>query len=354
MVNVKQMKILFVDAKSSENYDFNYMKSHSLGGTESTVLRIARELARDNEIYISQINRKERYLEHGITYIHSRDSLEQSEFVPDIIIILRKYKLLKNYSKKYPNAKMFVWAHNFQNYDILGRRHWIVKTGARVICVSRCHQEHINKILNGAVSWLVRLLTLQFKRVEIGYIYNAIDSEFTKNDGVVDENKLLFLSTANKGLNEVLSHFKALLDEAPEYKLYLAGTDRANLDGCVQDKSLIHSNSVVILGRIPKNKVIAHLRNSFCVFYPQYVHPETFGLIYVEANCVGTPVLAHSFGSTSEVIRNKEQLVDARDTKAVVNKLLEWKKYGRPEVSCDSRFLLANVVNQWKKMLDIR
>jgi len=347
------MKILFVDAKSSENYDFDYMKSHSLGGTESTVLRIARELASDNEVYISQINRTERYLEHGITYIHSYESLEQEEFIPDIVIILRKYKLLKNYSRKYPNAKMFVWAHNFQNYDILGRRHWIVKTGARVICVSRCHQEHMDKILNGTVSWLVRLLTLQFRRVELGYIYNAIDSEFSKNEVTVDENKLLFLSTANKGLKEVLCHFQALIKIAPEYKIYIAGTAKEDFSGSPFDGRLLRSDSVVILGKIPKNDVISHLRSSFCVFYPQYVHPETFGLIYVEANCVGTPVLAHSFGSTSEVIGNKEQLVDARDTKAVVNKLLEWKKCGRPDVSCDSRFLLANVVQQWKKMLNI-
>ena len=347
------MKILFVDAKSSENYDFNYMKSHSLGGTESTVLRIARELALDNEVYISQINRSERYLEHGITYIHSRDSLEQSEFIPDIIIILRKYKLLKNYSKKYPNAKMFVWAHNFQNYDILGRRHWIVKTNAKVICVSECHQNHINKRLNGALSWLFRALTFEFKKVDISYIYNPVGTEFRYIKVDTIQNKLFYFSTANKGLKEVLIHFKKLRAEVPGYQLFIAGSTEKNLEECNIDKSLYSHDAITLLGKISRDEVIRHLRESFCVFYPQHVHPETFGLVYIEANCLGVPVLAHSFGSTSEVIQNKDQLVDARNTNEVISRIIKWKSSGRPEVFCDERFYVSNIIQQWKLVLGI-
>ena len=152
------MNIFIIDSKSSENYDFKYMETHSLGGTESTTLRLARELGREHNVYLSQINRTDQYVEDGITYIHGGDSLTQHEVTPDIIIILRKYKLLKDYSEVYPNAKMFVWVHNFQKYEILGRRYRIVKSNAQVICVSQCHQNHVNNILNGRISWLFRLI----------------------------------------------------------------------------------------------------------------------------------------------------------------------------------------------------
>ena len=347
------MNILIVDAKSSENYDSKYMESHSLGGTESTVLRMAQALANEHEVYISQINRTERYIEKGITYFHSNESLTQNEFIPDVIIILRKYRLLKDYSLKYPQAKMFVWVHNFQNYDILGRRHWVAKTNAQLICVSQCHKNHINKIFNGSLSWLFRLLTFQFKKISVTCIYNTIDSEFTPNGAHVDKNKLLFYSTPNKGLKEVLTHFKALLKEAPDYKLYIAGTLKEELNSYNLDNNLLQSDSVVILGKIPKTEIISHLRNAFCVFYPQRVHPETFGLIYLEANCVGTPVLAHPFGSITEVIDNKEQLVDTRISRDVVNKLLDWQRNGRPFVTCKKEFLLDNIMKRWREVLGL-
>ena len=347
------MNILFVDSKSSENYDFKYMASHSLGGTESTVLRVARELAQEHKVYISQINRTERYEEEKITYIHLSESLTQAEFVPEIVVILRKYRLLKDYSRAYPDAKMFVWVHNFQNYDILGRRHWIARTNAQVICVSQCHQDHINRILNGGLSWLFRLLMLQFKKIPLTHIYNPIDNAFTQVEGSYDANKLFFFSTPNKGLKEVLQHFKALLKSAPDYRLYIAGATEEQLDEYDLDNELLHSKSVTILGRIPKGEIIAQLRDSFCVFYPQPIHPETFGLIYIEANCVGTPVLAHSFGSTDEVIGNREQLVDATSSRAVVEKMLKWQQKGRPEVKCQEKFQLPNIVQKWKETLGL-
>ena len=347
------MNILFVDSKASENYDFKYMESHSLGGTESTVLRVARNLAQEHTVYISQLNRTERYEEDGVTYIHSKESLTKNEFEPDIIVIIRKYRLLKDYSRIYPGAKMFVWAHNFQNHDILGRRHWITKTNAQVICVSQCHQKHIDGVLNGAISWVFRLLTLQFKRIPLTYIYNPIDNAFTQLEGSYDENKLFFFSTPNKGLKEVLQHFKALLKRAPNYRLYIAGSTTEQLNDYDLDRELLHSESVTILGRIPKAEIITHLRDSFCVFYPQHVHPETFGLVYIEANCVGTPVLAHSFGSTSEVIGNRDQLIDSRNGEAVVEKILKWQRQGRPDVSCQQKFQLPNVTQRWKETLGI-
>lgn len=347
------MNILIVDAKSSENYDFKYMESYSLGGIESSVLGVARELAREHNVYLSQINRTERYIEEGIAYIHSSESLTQNEFIPDIIIILRKYRLLKDYSLVYPKAKMFVWVHNFQHYDILARRHWIVKTNAQVICISKCLKDYTNNILNGSFSWFFRLLKFQFKKIPITHIYYSFDNEFSPNGGHIDPNKLLFYSTANKGLKEVLSHFKALLKEAPDYKLYIAGTLKENLKKFNLDNELLYSDSVIILGKLPKEEIISHLRNSFCVFYPQHVHPETFGRIYIEANCIGTPVLAHSFGSVKEVIDNQEQLVNAKDTKAVVNKILEWEKNGRPEVTCKKTFQTPKIMKKWKATLKL-
>ena len=84
------------------------------------------------------------------------------------------------------------------------------------------------------------------------------------------------------------------------------------------------------------------------------MHPETFGRVYIEANCIGTPVLAHPFGSISEVVDNQDQLVDARDSTAVVNKLLDWQKNGRPYVTCKKEFQLDNIMKRWNEVLNLK
>ena len=70
------------------------MESNTLGGTESTVLRLAKKLAKKHNIYVSQLNRTERHIENNVTFIHRSESLSQEEFIPDTVSI-RKYKLLK-------------------------------------------------------------------------------------------------------------------------------------------------------------------------------------------------------------------------------------------------------------------
>ncbi len=346
------MNILIVDITSSENYDFKYMENNPLGGTESTVLRLAKELALEHNVYLSQINRTKRYVENNVTFIHYDESLNQNEFIPDRIIIIRKYKLLKDYSLIYPNAQMFVWVHNFSKYEVLGRRHWMVKTNAKIICVSKSHEKHINKVLNGAVSWIFRLLTLKFKKIPVTYVYNTIEQDFSQKSYNVDPNKLLFFSSPYKGLKQSLENFSALLKKAPEYKLYITAVEES-IDAYNLDKELVHSDSVVLLGRISKSEIIKHLQESFCVFYPQAVFAETFGLVYIEANCAGTPVLTHNIGSAGEVMKNKDQIVDARDPQEVINKMLKWKKHGRPEVTCDERFSISHVIIKWKKVLKL-
>ncbi len=347
------MKILFVDFKSSENYDFQYMHSNSLGGTESTVLRIARELATEHEVYISQINREKPYHEESIHFIHYNDGLLFKKSPPDRIIILRKQKLLKIYSNRYPDAKLFVWIHNFQKYEALGRRHLVTKSGAKIICVSRHLQEHTDKIMNGPVSWLSRIFTFQYQKAPITFIYNPVDEAFSKNNTPIDKNKLLFFSAAYKGLSMVVKHFSKLLQQDPSYRLYIAGSTSERIRNILKDNELDNSKSITILGKIPREEVITHLRQSFCLFYPQNIHPETFGMVFIEANCTGTPVLAHPFGSAVEIINDEEQLVDARDPSTIISRVLNWKENGRPVVSCQERFKLPGIMERWKEVLEL-
>ncbi len=347
------MKILIVDSVETINYDFKYMETNSLGGTESTVLRVARELAKQHEVYLSQLNRETRNVESGITYLPCAEDAALNP-APDVVLIVRKYKMLPVYRQRYPNARLFVWVHNYQPYEILGRRHLIIKNRGTVICVSRRHRDYIDHVLNGGWSWIFRTLAFRFARVPVTYIYNLIDPDFKPDAMPYRKDKLFFFSTANKGLDQVLINFKALLKVAPEFKLYIANNTKEQLQEYKLDHELLQSDAVVLVGKVPKSEVIRHLRNSLCVFYPQNRHAETFGLVYAEANCVGTPVIAHPFGSAEEVIENKEQLVDAEDSDAIIQKVLAWRDQGRPHVACPEHLQLPVIMQNWSDTLGLK
>jgi glycosyltransferase involved in cell wall biosynthesis len=92
------------------------------------------------------------------------------------------------------------------------------------------------------------------------------------------------------------------------------------------------------------------LRSGPSVYSPRL--PETFGLIFAEANSVGCPVLAHDHGAAAEVLGTRSgQLVVCRDDQAVVDTLRAWREGGRPRVELNREFELERVLNRWEEML---
>lgn len=345
------MRLLFIDAKSSEAYDLDTLNEKAVGGTEGTLLRVAAGLSRSHQVYVAQLGRKEsRSYSDNLTFISVEESRDMSP-APEVVIILRKHRLVKPYSKIYPKAKLVLWLANFQKREVLVHRHWLIKTGCRVICMSRHHRDHSSRILNGSIAWLFRIFSLQAKRLDIDYIYNIIDIEPFENVAK-NNNKLLFMSTANKGLIPTLKAFKVLYQRFPELELYIAGTSMEGLkDPKAEFADLINQPGIKLLGKLPHAELMRHTQESMCVFYPQAQHPETFGIIYAEANAVGTPVLAHDFGSAAEVLSSSQQLINGRDINEVIERVSEWKTQGPPQVSAREEFRSEAVIAQWQKLL---
>jgi glycosyltransferase involved in cell wall biosynthesis len=98
--------------------------------------------------------------------------------------------------------------------------------------------------------------------------------------------------------------------------------------------------------------VLRYVRESLCVFYPQTVHAETFGLVFAEANAVGTPVLAHDFGAAREVLSNPEQLVDGKDPRALIAKLRAWHDGARAQVAARPEFRASAVIAEWLRLVE--
>lgn len=333
------MKILFYDIATPVLYRNTTIQERSLGGTEATIIRVAHALSTYHEVYIAQHCRCE---EDDANYdgVHYLSLSSANQLLPDVVILLREYEWIETVGQLFPQAKHYFWMHNLPPYDMYRMLPVLIKYDYQVIAVSNFHRETIIKRLKP--NWYQRYFKKYNNNVKVKVIYNPIEDALQPDTTEIDVNQMLFLSSPHKGLAQVLKIFDYLRRFYPEYRLFVCNPGNWN------DQIYIPEN-VTVLGSIPHPQVIEYLRRSFCVFYPQTKRMETFGLIYAEANAVGTPVLAHPIGSAQEILADPQQLVDGTNKRAILEKILLWR-HERPKVKVNPEFRLTKVIESWLKL----
>ncbi len=340
------MKVLILDPTGPAPYRDTTLEERALGGTEGTIIRVAEALALEHEVTVGQCVRTDSVRSgRGVRYVpFPRKSVEPIVDEPDVVILVRAYKLLKRVRRTYPRSRLILWLHCFPGKSRKDLNAEAVENEATIVTVSQTHRD---RVLDFIDTYRERPTVYSpAVRTPVRYIFNPIADELQPDGTAVDPNKLVFFSSPHKGLEQVLHALETVRRRRPETRLcianpgYLALADDLTVDG------------VEVLGSLPHAEVLRHVREAYCVFYPQYRFEETFGLIFAEANAVGTPVLAHPTGSAREVLRDDRQLVDARDTSCVAERLLSWDRNGRPEVGANPDFRLSVVASRWRTLFE--
>ena len=348
------MRILFYDGLTPFPYDAEIMNRQGIGGTESTVVRVAEGLSAMHDVAVAQRARQKRSSPHsGLRYIPLEDPAPFDGKQPDWVIVLRKHRHVPPLRKRFPSSAMISWIHNWQRAESAIQRIGLARNRCAVITVSDARRAATDGVINGPVARIIGTLSGGGGIVPVHRIYNPVDERLAPNDTPVDPNKLTFFSTANKGLNQVLTTFTAVRKAIPSLRLYIAGESLESLETNPRyDSALTRQPGVHLLGRLPQREIFQHVRESLCVFYPQNQHPETFGLVFAESNALGTPVIAHDFGSAREILGGDEQLVNADDHRSILTKLLDWHQGKRPNVFLNPKFRTPSVVEQWNRFFN--
>lgn len=344
------MRLLFVDTNSATPYDMATLDACSPGGTITAMMLVAQALSREHEVLVAEgaLDADDRS-DPRLGYVTLDTARNLGAEAPDAIIVMRKHRVVPEFARRYPNARMVLWLANFQPPEVMYKRRWLVTSGCVVVAMSRAHRDQAAKRLNHPLG---KYLSWPWCDLDVQYIYNPIPEDLNPDDTPVNMNKVIVFSTANKGLPETLALFERARQEIPELELYVAGSKPENMRAYPKLRRYAEPRpGVHMLGRLPQSEVWQHVRESLCVFYPQYVYPETFGLVYAEANAVGTPMIAHDFGAAREVLSDPVQLVDGRDAEAVVRKLVDWRNGQRPVVRAREELRISNIARDWNTLL---
>ena len=331
--------VLFLDNTYPKAYQSSTLQEQAIGGTEASVVKTAQILSQQLNVIVAQKYRIENCVEsEHLQFIPKFDIKSTS---PDFIIILRKFPLVKEMRKQFPKAQIFLWLHTYKNLEYAFKKHTLAKTNCHIICNSKTHQQDTNRLLND--TWLSKIIGMTAKKIPVHFCYNPVSAPNLKP---IDRNinKLLFFSSPNKGLEQVIKCFEYLRQSMPKLRLYIAnpGYKKSN------NKSL--NPQISILGSLPHEQMMQHVAESLCVFYPQNTFAETFGLIYAEANAYRTPVLAHDIGSAREILHPNNPLIDANNYQEIAQTIENWQK-NLPEVSYNPQFNDDFILNQWLGLL---
>lgn len=323
-----EFDLVISDITTPEPYYADSIKQRAIGGTEATVIRVAEALAAQGL--------RVGVLVHNLQYELSG---QNAFFLPISYanqIETRNYIALRSTwgFDLFPNANKYSWHQDVPNERLLKLVPDLQKHKAPIICVSKWHMEYTENLLrqNGV------------NDVDVLFRYNMCpDVIYLDKPLEYNRNKMCWLASPHKGLDNALQLFANIKKELPEMELYIFNP------GYLHAK-LLNTQGVVNLGAKPAPEIWKHVSESLCTFYPT-TFLETFGCIAAESNAIRTPIITNNIGALQETVSSDIQKCNPEDFNEVKRRVLDWHANGRPDVQGQDRFKESVMVGKWIKLL---
>jgi glycosyltransferase involved in cell wall biosynthesis len=349
--------ILFYDPVCQQPYDTRTLQTSAMGGSEATLVRVADALG----AYVIQHNRRTDWQRY-----------RSPQRLPGIthVIVNREPRALARVGERYPDARIYLWLHDRLTPGSKRARRLAAcatilrELAVTAVCVSDWQRAGVEAVLAAlGVAPRVRAVTL----------YNPVDDALAPDGTAVDPDKLVFFSSPNKGLAFTLDAFAHLRRRLPGLRLVVGNPG-------YRSRHTLRRTGVEFLGALPQPRMHAEVRGALCTFFPNFVIPETFGLVFAESHALGTPVLTHACGAAREIVADPQQLLTLTPAHrlyealsgalpdgwrraparlaawaglfdAYCERIDSWRNGARPQTSPDPRFRASRVMAQWRALL---
>ena len=200
--------------------------------------------------------------------------------------------------------------------------------------MERWHRHNLSASMNTsgrilAVSEYLAGLAVQngFPADKINVHYQGVDTDFFVPDPARQENPVptaLFIGALNhqKGISHLVEASNQLIGSVP-HRLLVAGK------GVLADdvrKAAGQNPHISFLGPLGRQDVLKNLQQADVVIAPSRLHRgarEAAGLILLEAQACGTPVIAYNSGGTSEMVGPESGRLVPEDDKTLLGRAME-------------------------------
>ncbi|MFQ5962991.1 MAG: glycosyltransferase [Candidatus Scalinduaceae bacterium] len=282
-----------------------------LGGSETAIIYIAKELARlgNDVVVICPCNAPGNY--NGVLY---QDIKESESYILgknfDVMVVSR---MLDAFKMNLPARLKIFWTQDA--YD----QPFLKDLGNKYI------QNRIDKIFTVG-KWQAETMMKHFNISSEKFFLsrNGINREFYENNKYKRNiGRLVYTSTPFRGLDVLLDVFPIIKTRIPFAELFIYSSmcvygmsedDNRKMYGKLYDKC--NQPGIYLKGSIPQNILSDELKKSYLMVYPNHF-TETSCIAAIEAQAAGLPVVTTESGGLSEtVLHNKTGICISGNSKS--------------------------------------
>lgn len=181
-------------------------------------------------------------------------------------------------------------------------------------------------------------------------IYNAVfpDSLIKPDPILLNVNQLVYASAWTKGIRYIVSLFKYICENDPDFKLVLMspGYEWENMKSSIPILQQMFGERITILGPTDKKEYAEIISSSLCTFTGRFY--ETFGCVFAESYYLGTPVIADIYTGAVKEFIDPAHIVNFDKPEEVFRLLNELRmKRLDMNISLKPVFLEEYVIQQW-------
>lgn len=317
------MKILFL-ARIAGPFSGGSIYEGNLGGSESSVVYMARELARGGHEVTVVSKCPESYGNfEGVNY---RNFTSLKDFVKfsrqnnfDVFLALRDIEVFFFPLK----AKVKIWMGP-DDFSPLYQKPFPLNVLGRLIfwILGGVVRKKVDCFFT--VSLWQKDMAQKFTRIPDVYFFvtkNGVNLPYFENKNINREKyRLIYTSVPERGLDVLLEIFPLIKKEIPQAELYVFGCfdywrrsdlQDAKIFGRLYEKARATAG-VHLIGAVSQNQLAEELLRSRLLVYPSHPAPkfdffaETSCIAALEAQAAGTPVVASARGALTESVRDGE------------------------------------------------
>jgi L-malate glycosyltransferase len=179
-------------------------------------------------------------------------------------------------------------------------------------------------------------IKIKYSGLNFNIFYPNIDNSFRRGFGIKNSDTILLSVSRivkDKGYIEKISIFNEICKERDDLYWIIVGSGKflKNLKLLAKGYSL--QKKIIFVGGVDRNKLSIYYSNSD-VFWLLSNFKESFGLVYLESQACGTPVIANNHSGVIEAIKDGETgyLVNGRDEVLNILRNNSYKNINRKEV----------------------
>ena len=347
---------------SSDSFAGDSIEKGPLGGTETSVINVSRQLAKKYNTHVFCNT-----LSPGIydNVIYSR--LQDLERIKDLngvdsVIVVRNTNIINdiNFKKDYSAKNVLLWAHDIADSPANAKLEESYKKIDKIVVLTKWHKSNYMEKFEF-------LKDDDFVIAPHGVDMKMINSP---TDPIKKTNTLVYSSTPYRGLDVLAELFPDIKKQVPDAKLevYSSMTVYGDKFKSAEDewqwlyRKLKGMEGVNYHGSVPKKTLYAKfIKDGDILAYPN-TYPETFCITAIEAMATGMPIVTSDYAGLKNVVTDdvgikikgnphskeyKKAFVDA-----VVKLLTDNTEYNKLRDAClDKDVSWSTAVNVWDNFL---